>query len=71
MLFKKIEKTVHIEGMHCKHCAAHVEEALKTLPGVKSVSVNLEKKEASIISAKPLSDESIKDVIEQAGYKVI
>lgn len=71
MLFKKIEKKVHIEGMHCAHCAKRAEEAIKSIPGVKSVSVSLEEKEALIISSKPVSDESIKAAIEEAGYKVI
>jgi copper chaperone CopZ len=28
-----LEKTVYISGLICAHCVAHVEKALKGLPG--------------------------------------
>ena len=33
-------KTISIEGMHCQHCVAAVNEALQAVPGVTSVAVS-------------------------------
>ena len=60
-------KTLHIEGMMCAHCQAHVEKALNALPGV-SASVNLEAKTAAVTG--DVSDEALKKAVEDAGYQV-
>ena len=40
-----MDKTMlKIEGMTCSHCKAAVEKALKAVPGVIDVAVDLEKK---------------------------
>ncbi len=42
MLFdKKEEMILSVEGMHCNHCKAKVENALKALKGVKSAEADL------------------------------
>ena len=46
-----MEKVIHIEGMHCGHCTAAVEKALRALPGVESAVADLEKKEARVKAA--------------------
>ncbi len=40
--------TLHITGMTCGHCVAAVTAALKAVPGVESVQVNLERGEGVI-----------------------
>ena len=60
-------KTVYIEGMSCGHCAAHVEQALRSL-GL-TAKVDLKSKTAAI-SAGDASDEAIKKAVEDAGYEV-
>lgn len=64
---KIMNKVVLIEGMMCKNCAKHVEEALKALNA--EVEVNLEENKAYLTDTS-LSDEQIKTAIEQAGYTV-
>ncbi|MFU0842357.1 MAG: Copper-exporting P-type ATPase [Burkholderia sp.] len=66
----EMEKIVHIEGMHCGHCTASVEKALKALPGVKKVEVSLEKKQAHIDAADTLSDALVSAAVTGAGFKV-
>lgn len=66
----EMEKIVHIEGMHCGHCTASVEKALKALPGVKKVEVSLEKKQAQIDAADSLSDALVTAAVTGAGFKV-
>ena len=38
--------TVKIKGMSCQHCVASVTEALKAIPGISKVQVDLQKGEA-------------------------
>ncbi|MBR4694420.1 MAG: heavy-metal-associated domain-containing protein [Bacilli bacterium] len=70
MFGKKEKKKVKIEGMHCSHCVKRVEEALSSLDTVKKVKVNLSKGEADIISEKEISNDLIKNKIEELDFKV-
>lgn len=65
----KMEKVIHIEGMHCGHCVKSVTEALKMLPGVDNVVVSLEKKTADVTVAESLTDDMLKAVVAGAGFK--
>jgi copper chaperone len=65
-----MDKTVHIEGMSCKHCAMRVEKALKAL-GASAVTVNLDAKTASIQSPTELTDATIAQAVSDAGYRVV
>ncbi len=65
-----MKKLVSIEGMCCDHCAARVEKALSAVGGVVSADVKLKKNLAVIRSREEVSDEEIKRVVEEAGYKV-
>ncbi|NLO97075.1 MAG: heavy metal translocating P-type ATPase [Peptococcaceae bacterium] len=67
---KNMNKIMKIEGMSCSHCSGRVEKALNSLDGVKAV-VDLEKKTASITLEKEVSDEILKNAVEDAGYKVV
>lgn len=68
---EKITKVIKIEGMSCMHCSKKVEEALKSLKGVKKVEVDLEKKEAIAIMKQEIDAETLKNVIEELGYEVM
>ncbi|MBP2031360.1 Cu2+-exporting ATPase [Clostridium algifaecis] len=71
MLFsKKIKKTVHVEGMSCQHCVAHVKSALESIDGVSNAKVDLDSKTAVIKSSAEISDSDIRKVVDEAGYKV-
>lgn len=67
---EKIMKTISIEGMQCNHCKMTVEKALGAIDGVTKSEVSLENKTASIETNKEVSDDTIKAVIEEAGFKV-
>ena len=67
---KMMEKVIHIEGMHCGHCTAAVEKALRALPGVQEVEVSLEKNEARVRAAAGCSDVMLAAVVTGAGFKV-
>ena len=50
-------RTLHIAGMTCASCVAHVERALMKVEGVQAASVNLATETASVTApaAVPLS----------------
>lgn len=64
-----MKKKILIEGMKCSHCVAHVKDALEELNDVTLLEVNLEEKYALVETN--ISDEVLKDTIEEEGYDVI
>lgn len=67
-----MKKKISIEGMSCGHCVNHVKTALlEDMGGVKSADVNLEEKQAIVEVEDSVSDDTIKSVIEEAGYEVV
>ncbi len=64
-----MKKIISIDGMSCQHCVAHVETALKGLPGVEKVKVDLKKNQAEV-QATVLEDGAIRSAIDDAGYRV-
>jgi len=71
MIFKKIEKTLTVEGMHCQKCVARITEALKNIDGVKKVSIDLDTKKVSVISKNEIATHVLSAAIEKLGFKVI
>lgn len=67
---EKIVKTISIEGMQCNHCKMTVEKVLGAIDGVTKVDVSLENKNAVIESNKEIANDTIKKVIEEAGFEV-
>ncbi|GBC81588.1 Copper chaperone CopZ [bacterium HR10] len=63
--------TIEIRGMDCAGCAVNVEQALKRLPGVKSVEASYEKGQA-VVEYDPakVRTEQLKAAIDRLGYKV-
>jgi copper ion binding protein len=62
--------TLNLEGMSCGHCAMRVTKALEGVKGVKSASVNLDKKKVDIEFSKArVEDEILIAAVEKAGYK--
>ncbi|MBN9331840.1 copper ion binding protein, partial [Devosia sp.] len=59
-----------IEGMTCASCVGRVEKALKAIPGVETVSVNLATEKASITASTALDRAQLVGAVEHAGYTV-
>ena len=64
------KKTIVIEGMQCNHCKMTVEKVLGAIDGVEKVEVNLSEKTAIIEMSKEVDENTIKSVIEEAGFVV-
>lgn len=71
MFGNKITKTIFINGMSCVHCSKRVEEALKSVNGVKSVKVSLEDKKADIILKNDVDNEILNNAVEDVGFEVV
>ena len=71
MFGNKIIKTIIIEGMSCGHCSKRVEDALKSVKGVKSIEVDLEKKKAVVVLKGEIENEVLKSAVEDIGFKVV
>lgn len=65
-----MKKVISINGMTCGHCQAAVEKALNAIDGVEA-KVNLNKKTATVMLAKPVADETLKNAVTEAGYEVV
>lgn len=63
---EKVE--IIVEGMMCKNCARHVEEACKKVNGVKDAKVDLDKKTVTV-KGEGFELDKIKENINLAGYK--
>jgi len=63
-------KTLKISGMTCGHCSARVEKALNSLEGVEA-KVFLEANEARVSLSKEVSNDTLKQAVEAAGYEVV
>ncbi|MBQ5815964.1 MAG: heavy metal translocating P-type ATPase, partial [Oscillospiraceae bacterium] len=67
----KMTKTMKIEGMMCPHCSGRVKTALENLDSVLSAEVSHESGSAVVTLAKEISNDELKNLVEQNGYKVI
>lgn len=64
-----VNKTIHIDGMMCAHCSGRVEKALNDLPGVEA-TVDLDSKSAAVTCTPDVSDDTLRQAVEDAGYHV-
>jgi len=60
-----------IKGMTCGHCKMHVEEALTSLAGVASATVDLKKGKATVAyDETKVSLAELKKAVTDTGYEV-
>ena len=71
MLFHT-EKTyvLHVEGMMCPRCVAHVKTALEGVKGVKRADVDLDSKTATVVATLK-DDSALCKAVVDAGYEVV
>jgi copper chaperone len=61
---------IKVKGMSCAHCVAAVTKALKSLPGVAAVAVDLDSGRVKYQSAGPVAREELARVIQSAGFEL-
>ncbi|MBR5741793.1 MAG: cation-translocating P-type ATPase, partial [Firmicutes bacterium] len=57
-----------VTGMSCAACSAHVEKAVRAVPGVKEVAVSLLTNSMTVDYESPATSEAICRAVEKAGY---
>lgn len=67
----KMERILKVDGMTCGHCKARVEKVVSAIDGVDSVEVDLASKNVTVKMSKDISEQTLSDVIVDAGYEVI
>ena len=63
--------TLLIEGMTCASCAEHVHDALKIVPGVRSVSVSYPDRMAKLMIDEGTSPATLTAAVAAAGYRAL
>jgi uncharacterized membrane protein YraQ (UPF0718 family)/copper chaperone CopZ len=59
--------TIKVPDMNCQHCQLKITAALQQMPGVRSVSIDLNRREVAVEST--LNKQTIWDRIKQEGYR--
>jgi Cu+-exporting ATPase len=59
-----------VSGMTCASCVARVEEALSTVPGVISASVNLAAQNATVVYLDAAALSEMRRAVKDAGYEL-
>ena len=62
----EVVQTLNLEGLSCASCVAKAEKALMTVDGVKTASVNLAGRTASITGSPQIND--LVQVLEDVGF---
>jgi len=57
-----------VEGMTCQHCVSAVTQEMSALPGVTSVTVDLESGNVVVESAAELARDAVAAAVDEAGY---
>ena len=60
-------RTYSVPDTHCAHCKDALEREISTVTGVSSVQVDLGSRLVTV-SGSSLSDEALREAIEEAGY---
>ncbi|MEM8783940.1 MAG: cation transporter, partial [Planctomycetota bacterium] len=63
------ELELPVEGMNCSHCVGSVEDALKAVPGVAAVRVDLPGKRATV-RGRSLDRDALAAAVGDAGFRV-
>ena len=61
--------TLRIAGMTCNHCARTVGDALRAVPGVTAVEVDLAAGRASVTYGDPATVSQLTAAVAEAGYE--
>ena len=65
-----MSRTWTVQGMTCEHCVAAVTEEVAAIPGVRSVDVVFTTGLLTVDTDVPLSDDDVRDAVEEAGYRL-
>ena len=61
-------KSLKVNGMHCGHCKAAVEEAAAKVQGIKNPEVSLEEKLLRYEETGPVDMQALRTAISDIGF---
>jgi copper ion binding protein len=64
------EATYSVTGMTCDHCVRAVTTEVGRVPGVSSVSVDLEAGRVTLVSEEPIDRDAVRAAVEEAGFEL-
>lgn len=65
------EKEIKVSGMHCNSCVIAVELSLKDIDGIEDAKADLDSGITKItLDADKVSEDDIKEAVEEAGFNV-
>ena len=65
-----MNKTLVIEGMACPRCLKHLTDAMNE-SGISVLESNLEKGLVKVDAPDNVTDDVLRDVVEEAGYELV
>ena len=65
------ETNLIVNGMMCGGCENRVKNAIKNIEGVENVTADHNTGKVIVISDNEVSEEIIKEALEDIGYKVV
>mgnify|MGYP001770885120 CR=1 FL=1 len=69
--WRTMEKVYRVPKMSCSGCVSTVERTVRSVPGVRSVDVDLATKEVRVVFEEgAVNEELLKQALQQAGYPV-
>lgn len=60
--------SVNVPAIHCSHCAHTIKMELSELPGIKSIEVDVDKKEINATYEQPATEQKIRDLLIEINY---
>jgi copper chaperone CopZ len=63
--------TLRITGMSCNNCVRHVDKALRAVPGVQNVQVDLPEGRAAVEHSATTALPALIAAVESAGYEAV
>jgi copper ion binding protein len=64
------QQTYQVPDVSCQHCVRAITDELTKLPGVQQVGVDLDTKLVTVEHDGSVSDQQLRQGIEEAGYDV-
>jgi len=64
------EATYSVTGMTCDHCVRAVTTEVGRVPGVASVSVDLDAGQVTLVSEEPIDPAAVRAAVEEAGFEL-
>ena len=64
------EQTYRVPDVSCEHCVRAITDELGKLPGVQRVGVDIKTKLVTVEHDGSVSDDQLRQGIEEAGYDV-